>query len=130
MRNERPIFSSSSTIRMRLDAMSSHGQQHAETSAAQFSFHHNNVSAIEQGAFARDGKSQPHSPFLEGDGRLKQAGARLFAQPRSGIVDLDRDAAAVRPGGFASVPQKVGQDPLRQSWSATTGGALSARRQS
>src|ERR1039457_3557694 len=115
MRSERPIFSSSSTIRMRLDAMSSHGQQHAETSAAQFSFHHNNVSAIEQGAFARDGKSQPHSPFLEGDGRLKQAGARLF-QPtisfkKRGMglgLSIARKSALLNGGDIVVVKGELG----------------------
>jgi hypothetical protein len=37
--------------------MSRHGQKHAEACAAQFSFHYNNVSAVEQRALARNRKS-------------------------------------------------------------------------
>src|SRR5437879_3229618 len=96
MRSERPIFSSSSTIRMRLDAIGCYGQQHAKTCAAQLSFHQYNVPAAQQSALARDREAQPHAAFLERNGGLKKAGARLLAQPRSRIVDFDSDPAVLR----------------------------------
>src|SRR5215831_18797588 len=82
MRNERPIFSSSSTIRMRLEAIGCDGQKHAESRAAQLSFHQNDVAAAQQRALARDREAQPHASLLERDGRLEETGARLLAQSR------------------------------------------------
>src|ERR1039457_644021 len=93
MRRERPIFSSSSTIRKRLEAMSSNGQQHADSSAAQFSFHEFDITARQQRALARDGKTEAHSALLKRNGGLEEGGACLFAEPGSGIVYFDRDAA-------------------------------------
>src|SRR5690242_2055907 len=96
MRSERPMFSSSSTIRMRLDAIGSHGQQHAEARAAQFSFHQYDVAAAQQRAFTRDRKAQTHAAFLKGNGGLKEAGARLLTEPRSRVMYFDRNAAVLR----------------------------------
>src|ERR1035438_3669392 len=96
MRSERPIFSSSSTINKRLEGIGSNRQQHAESSAAQFSFHEFDITARQQRALARDGKTEAHTAFLKGNGGLEERGARLFAQPWSGIVHLDRDAAVLR----------------------------------
>src|SRR5438105_14298107 len=98
MRSERPIFSSSSTIRMRLDAISCDGQQHAKTCAAQLSFHQYNVPAAQKRALARDRKAQPHAALLKRNGGLKQAGPRLLAQPRPGIVHFNRDSPVGRRG--------------------------------
>src|SRR5438132_7249232 len=95
MRSERPMFSSSSTIRTRLEAICRNGQQHAEAGAAQFSSYQYDVAAREQRALARDGKPQPHTPLLKRNGGLKQRGARLLAQPRSGIMHFDGDAAVL-----------------------------------
>src|ERR1035438_1534990 len=92
MRRERPIFSSSSTISTRLDAMVCNRQQQAKARAAQFSFHQYQVPARKQRAFARDGEAQAHALFLERYGGLKQRGARLLAQPRPGIMHFDRHA--------------------------------------
>src|SRR5215831_8989142 len=96
MRSERPIFSSSSTIRMRLDGIVYHGQQHTKSRAAQFSFHQYDVAAAQQGALAGDREAESHSAFLEGNGGLEEAGSRLLAQPRSGIVHLDGDPPVLR----------------------------------
>src|SRR5271165_4803006 len=96
MRSERPIFSSSSTIRMRLDAIGCHGQQHAETCAAQFSFNYDDVAAVEQGALAGDGKAEPHAALLKRNGGLEETGTGLFAESGAGIVDFDGDAAVFR----------------------------------
>src|ERR1041384_2434272 len=98
MRSERPIFSSSSTISTRLEAICLSGQEHAETCAAQFSFHHHDVPARQQRTLACNGKPQPHAPFLEGNGWLKQGGAGLLAQPRSRIVHFDGDSPCFRRG--------------------------------
>src|ERR1017187_1252802 len=93
MRRERPIFSSSSTINKRLEAIGSNGQQHAESSAAQFSFHEFDIPARQQRALARDGKTEAHTALLKRNGGLEERGACLFAQPGSGIVYFDGDAA-------------------------------------
>src|SRR5271165_1011968 len=115
MRSERPIFSSSSTIRMRLDAIGCHGQQHSETCAAQFSFHYDDVAAVEQGAFSGDGKAEAHSALLKRNGRLEETGSGLFAESGAGIVDFDGDAPffggshtedlAAFAGGFGGILQ-------------------------
>src|ERR1039457_2807606 len=93
MRRERPIFSSSSTISKRLEAIVSNGQQHAESSAAQFSFHEFDITARQQRALARDGKAEAHTVLLKSNGGLKGGRARLFAEPGSGIMHFDGDAA-------------------------------------
>src|SRR5438477_11088531 len=98
MRSDRPIFSSSSTIRMRLDAIGCYGQQHAKTCAAQLSFHQYNIAAAQQGALARDREAQPHAALLKGNGGLEQAGPRLLAEPRAGIVNFDCDAPVLGGG--------------------------------
>src|ERR1019366_9654402 len=120
MRRERPIFSSSSTISKRLEAIGSNGQQHAESSAAQFSFHEFDITARQQRAFARDGKTKAHAALLERNGGLEEGGARQFAEPGAGIVHLDSDGplllgsdaqdAAANPGGLGGVLQEIGED--------------------
>src|ERR1039458_5046127 len=120
MRRERPIFSSSSTISKRLEAIGSNGQQHTKSSAAQFSFHEFDITARQQSALARDGKTEAHAPLLKRNGGLEEGGARLFAEPRSGIVHFDRDAAVplgsdaqdapTNAGGLGGVFEEIGED--------------------
>src|ERR1035441_6076016 len=99
MRKDRPMFSSSSTISTRLDAMVRYRQQQAKARAAEFSFHQHQVPAGKQRALARDGEAQAHALLLERYGGLKQGRARLFAQPRAGIVDFDAHAPVAGGGG-------------------------------
>src|ERR1035438_7169808 len=106
MRSERPIFSSSSTISKRLEAIGSNRQQHAESRAAQFSFHEFDITARQQRALARDGKTQTHPALLKRNGGLEKRGARLFAQTGSGIVHFDRNAALLF-GGDAQDPPAI-----------------------
>src|ERR1039457_5017237 len=120
MRRERPIFSSSSTISKRLEAIGSNGQQHAESSAAQFSFHEFDITAGQQRALARDGKTEAHTALLKRNGGLEEGCARLFAEPGSGIVHFDRDAAVplgsdaqdapANARGLGGVLEKIGKD--------------------
>src|SRR5205814_1818904 len=77
-RSERPIFSSSSTIRIRFI----NRQQHAKRGPAQFPFHCQDVSAQQERAFSGDREPEAHAPLLERDGRLEQASTRLFAHAR------------------------------------------------
>src|ERR1019366_6518186 len=98
MRRERPIFSSSSTISKRLEGIGRNGQQHAESSAAQFSFHEFDITARQQRALAGDGKTEAHAALLKRNGGLEEGGARLVAQPGSGIVYFDGDAAVLFGG--------------------------------
>src|SRR5262249_293111 len=119
-RRERPIFSSSSTIRIRFIS----GQEHAKRSPAQFSFHRQDVSTEQQSAFSGDGKTKPHTTLLERDGRLEQGSPGLFAQACTrtvyfdGDFQIDRQCRRQNPatgtGGFRGVLEQVGQDAFDQ----------------
>src|SRR5436309_9757264 len=90
MRSERPMFSSSSTIRILFDAIR---QYQSERSPAQLSVYRQNVSARKQGAFARDRKPEPHAVLLERNCGLEQRLSGGLTQSWAGIVNLDRDLA-------------------------------------
>src|ERR1017187_344673 len=125
MRSERPIFSSSSTISKRLEAIGSNRQQHAESGAAQFSFHEFDVTARQESALAGDGKTEAHAALLKRNSGREQGGARLFAEPGSGIVHFDGDAALLLGGdaqdapaiarGLSGIFQQIGEDADRKS---------------
>ena len=120
MRSDRPMFSSSSTIRIRFIRR----KEHAKRGAAQFAFDQQNVAAQQQGAFSGDRQSQAHAALLEGNRRLEQAAARLLAQAGTGIVDFDRHLAnrqpawqpesAARSRGFGGILEQVGQHAFHQ----------------
>src|SRR5271167_4924357 len=120
MRRERPIFSSSSTISNRLEAIGHNRKQHTESSAAQFSFHEFDIAAGQKRALARDGKAESHAALLKRYGRLEQRRARLFTQPGAGVVHFnsypamffsgDPQNAAAFSGSLSRVFQQIGED--------------------
>src|SRR5271169_1749561 len=124
MRKERPMLSSSSTIRTFFDAMGAIGKYKTERGAAEFTGHGHQVTAGKQRALARNRKAQAHAVLLERNGRLEQGPARLLAQAGAGIVDLHRDLAvgdlrrrpyiASGARGLRGVLQQVDQDALDQ----------------
>src|SRR5262245_29873477 len=91
MRSERPMLSSSSTIRTFYDAIGAVRKHNTKRGAAELAGYGQDVAARKQRALAGDREPQAHAVFFEGDRGLKQRAARLFAQSGTGIVDFNRD---------------------------------------
>src|SRR5258708_581212 len=129
MRRERPIFSSSSTTRIRRDGIirsyvDNDWQEYTKTGPAQLAGNGKNVAARKQRAFACDRKAKAHPSLLERNSGLEKRLAGQIAEAGAGIVHFDGDAVVERlhagedlaafTGGIRRVFQKVDEDAFHQ----------------